>query len=47
MTKNNSGRDVLPIPDRAYKGLIKYDTKDPEATFPKMEPLRPPRMRTA
>jgi arylsulfatase len=35
-------RDVLPIPDREYKGLIKFDAKDPEAKFPKMEMLRPP-----
>jgi arylsulfatase A-like enzyme len=40
MTKR--GRDVLPIPDREYKGLIKFDAKDPEAVFPKMEVLRPP-----
>ena len=38
MTNQKRGRDVLPIPDRAYTGLIKYDAKDPEAAFPKMEP---------
>ena len=42
MTNQKRGRDVLPIPDRAYTGLIKYDAKDPEAMFPKMEQLRPP-----
>jgi arylsulfatase len=36
------GRDVLPIHDREYKGLIKFDAKDPEAVFPKTEQLRPP-----
>jgi arylsulfatase A-like enzyme len=35
-------RAVLPIPQRAYQGLIKYDAKDPEAKFPPIEPLRPP-----
>jgi arylsulfatase A-like enzyme len=35
-------RDVLPIPDRGYEGLITYDAKDPETTFPPIEPLRPP-----
>ncbi len=35
-------RSVLPIPERAYTGLIKYDAKDPEAKFPPIEPLRPP-----
>ena len=35
-------RAVLPIPARAYTGLIKYDAKDPEAKFPPIEPLRPP-----
>lgn len=35
-------RIVLPIPDRPYAGLIKYDAKDPEAVFPPIEPLRPP-----
>ena len=35
-------RAVLPIPGRAYTGLIKYDAKDPEAKFPAIEPLRPP-----
>ena len=35
-------RDVLPIPDRRHAGLITYDAKDPEASFPPIEPLRPP-----
>ena len=42
MTNKERGRDILPIPDRTYTGLIKYDAKDPEAVFPKMEMLRPP-----
>jgi arylsulfatase A-like enzyme len=35
-------RAVLPIPARAYNGLIKFDAKDPESKFPPIEPLRPP-----
>ena len=35
-------RSVLPIPGRAYAGLVKYDAKDPESKFPSIEPLRPP-----
>ena len=35
-------RDVLPIPDRPYDGLITYDAKDPDTSFPPIEPLRPP-----
>jgi arylsulfatase A-like enzyme len=37
-----SSRDVLPIPDRPYEGELPLDAKDPEATFPPIEPLRPP-----
>jgi arylsulfatase A-like enzyme len=36
-------RDILPIPDRSYAGLTPYDAKDPEARFPRIEPLRPPK----
>jgi arylsulfatase A-like enzyme len=35
-------RDVLPIPDREYVGVTTYDAKDPAASFPPIEPLRPP-----
>ncbi len=35
-------RDVLPIPDRPHTGLTTYDAKDPDTTFPPIEPLRPP-----
>ena len=35
-------RDVLPIPDRPYTGPVYEDAKDPNATFPPIEPLRPP-----
>ena len=35
-------REHLPIPDRPYDGPVFEDAKDPEATFPPIEPLRPP-----
>ena len=35
-------REVLPIPDRPYDGPVYEDAKDPAATFPPIEPLRPP-----
>ncbi|MFL5866401.1 MAG: arylsulfatase [Thermoleophilaceae bacterium] len=35
-------RQVLPIPDRPYQGLVTYDAKDPDTAFPPIEPLRPP-----
>jgi arylsulfatase A-like enzyme len=36
------GREVLPIPDRRHVGLTTYDAKDPDTSFPPIEPLRPP-----
>ena len=43
MTQNgHMGREVLPIPDRAYAGLVTYDAKDPDTSFPPITPLRPP-----
>jgi arylsulfatase A-like enzyme len=39
---NQDSRDVLPIPDRPYDGELPLDAKDPEATFPPIEPLQPP-----
>jgi arylsulfatase A-like enzyme len=35
-------RHVLPMPERAYDGLVTYDAKDPDTSFPPIEPLRPP-----
>lgn len=42
MSEAAPGRDVLPIPGRAYSGLTTYDAKDPDTAFPAIEPLRPP-----
>src|SRR5215217_9133660 len=36
-------REILPLPDRPFTGLITHDTKDPDASFPPIEPLRPPK----
>ncbi len=35
-------RGVLPIPDRQHLGLLTYDAKDPDTSFPPIEPLLPP-----
>jgi arylsulfatase A-like enzyme len=37
-----SSRHSLPIPDRPHVGLTTYDAKDPDTSFPPIEPLRPP-----
>jgi arylsulfatase A-like enzyme len=37
-----TGREVLPIPDQPFAGLVTYDAKDPDTAFPAIEPLRPP-----
>ena len=35
-------RGSLPIPDRLHLGLTTYDAKDPDTSFPPIEPLLPP-----
>jgi arylsulfatase A-like enzyme len=35
-------REVLPIPSQPYEGELPLDAKDPDATFPPIEQLRPP-----
>lgn len=35
-------REVLPIPDQPVVGLTTFDAKDPDTSFPPIEPLRPP-----
>jgi arylsulfatase A-like enzyme len=35
-------RAILPIPDIAPVGLTTYDAKDPDTSFPRIEPLLPP-----
>ncbi len=43
MTEIQSGRQILPIPDRRHVGVTTYDAKDPDTAFPPIEPLRPPK----
>jgi arylsulfatase len=38
----SSLRQVLPIPDQAAPGAATYDAKDPDTSFPPIEPLLPP-----
>jgi len=42
-TQADGRRTTLPIPDAQYAGPTPYDAKDPDAKFPPIEPLRPPR----
>ena len=43
---DETGRTVLPIPDRPHSGLTTYDAKDPDTAFPPIQPLRPTEGRT-
>jgi arylsulfatase A-like enzyme len=38
----NHQREVLPVPDVVPPGLTTYDAKDPDTSYPPIEPLRPP-----
>ena len=40
MSDDSQGRDVLPIPDTPFEGDVPLDAR--EASFPAIEPLRPP-----
>jgi len=42
MPEATSNRSVLPIPDKPATGLITYDAKDPDTSFPPIETLVPP-----
>jgi arylsulfatase A-like enzyme len=39
---DHHARSVLPIPDTHPVGLTTYDAKDPDTSYPPIEPLRPP-----
>jgi arylsulfatase A-like enzyme len=41
-TSDARSRTVLPIPDRPRAGLVTYDAKDPDTSFPPIDPLRAP-----
>ena len=42
MSRAETPRTVLPIPQAQHVGLVTYDAKDPETSFAPIEPLRPP-----
>jgi arylsulfatase len=42
MSPDRHARTMLPIPDRPAPGLTTYDAKDPETSYPPIEPLLPP-----
>jgi arylsulfatase len=42
MSQDTHARTMLPIPHRRKPGLTTYDAKDPDTSFPAIEPLRPP-----
>jgi hypothetical protein len=42
MSADRHARTMLPIPDRPAFGLTTYDAKDPDTSYPPIEPLVPP-----
>lgn len=42
MKPDRHARTMLPIPDRPPQGLTTYDAKDPDTSYPPIEPLMPP-----
>jgi arylsulfatase A-like enzyme len=42
MSADRHARSMLPIPDRPSAGLTTYDAKDPDTSYPAIEPLLPP-----
>lgn len=42
VTQDKIKREVLPIPDKPYIGLSTCSAEDPDTSFPKYAPLRPP-----
>jgi arylsulfatase A-like enzyme len=42
MSSLDGSRSALPIPDRPNTGLITYDARDPDTSFPAITRLRPP-----
>jgi arylsulfatase A-like enzyme len=43
MVTDRHSRSLLPIPDRPAPGLTTYDAKDPDTSYPPIEPLLPPK----
>jgi len=42
MSDKDVQREVLPVPDQRYQGLVTHDAKDPASSLPPITPLRPP-----
>ena len=42
MSSDRQARSMLPIPDRPAPGLTTYDAKDPDTSYPPIQPLLPP-----
>ncbi len=42
MSTDRHSRGMLPIPDRPAPGLTTYDARDPDTSYPPIEPLLPP-----
>ena len=42
MAPASAPRTVLPVPDIPKPGLTTFDAKDPDTSYPPIEPLRPP-----
>lgn len=42
MSSDRLARSMLPIPDRPAPGLTTYDAKDPDTSYPPIQPLLPP-----
>jgi hypothetical protein len=42
VSPDQHARTMLPIPDRPSFGLTTYDAKDPDTSYPPIEPLVPP-----
>lgn len=40
---DHSSRNVLPIPDQQRSGLVTYDAKDPDTSYPPIKQVRPPK----
>jgi arylsulfatase len=38
MSPDRHARTMLPIPDRPSPGLTTYDAKDPDTSYPPIEP---------
>lgn len=42
-SRDNLSRAILPIPEVKYVGITTYDAKDPDAKYPPIVDLRPPK----